>query len=298
MNGTELVAKPFVAKEIIATTVDAMPAGTSLNPIFDWAPILHLPIWVPITIFFILILILPTIYWLMRIGKLSSVKGWAESLKKMSQDDVQVWVISRVKKLTIECMTIKDNILSSHDPANITMYHVNSDAGVIRVGGASAVIVSEDFDQNRDVLTEIALCFACDEFNMNQEELRRSLEVINRNNIEKGLVPVGTKPIVVQPIDDCESYESYGRKCLHVINPNGLITPSYNIFDPNRMRKYFPRGCSGMWFGGELIHDARKLNLRRKIKGFFEVHAFMLMATGIGIISIMAAWLFPLGGHV
>lgn len=293
---SELIATPNIPTVIIAKTIDSIPPGTSLNPIFDWAPIMDIPIWIPISFIFILILVLPSIYWLMRISKLSSVKGWAESLRKMSQDDVQVWVISRVKKLTIECMTIKDNILSSHDPTNIAMYHVNSDAGVVRVGGASAVVVSEDFDQNRDFLTEIALCYACDEFNMNQEQLRNSLNEVNRKNIEKGLVPVNNKPIVVQPIEDCEAYEMYGRKCLQVINPEGLKIPSYSMFDPSKFRKYFPRGCSSMWFGGELIHDARKLNLRRKAKSFLEVHAFLIMSFGIAIISIMAAWLFPLGG--
>jgi hypothetical protein len=237
------------------------------------------------------------IYWAIRMGKLASVRGWIESLKKITQDDVQVWVISRVQKLTIDCMTIKDNVLSPHDPTNIAMWHVNSPQGVIQVGGNKAVVVSEDSDQNRDIIVEMALCHNCDTFNATQEDYKRKLD----DQYQKALVVVKElggdppeKPKTVKPIDDCDAYEEYGRKCLFFLNPDGLEIPAYNIYNPNKFRKYFPKGTGSMFCGGELIHDARKLNLRRKPKSFWEVHAFLLMAAGIGLIAILAAWLMPL----
>lgn len=276
----------------------AIPNGLAINPWFDWSPFLNLPIHLFITIFFILFLIGVNIYWFVRMGKLASVKGWMESLKAMTQDDVQVWVISRVQKLTIECMTIKDNILSPHDPMNIAMWHVNAPQGVIQVGGNKAVVVSEDSDQNRDFLVEVAFCYACDKFNATLEEYKKFIDDKYRQALvvikEMGGDPP-EKPKMVKAIDDCDAYEEYGRKCLFYLNPDGLSIPAYNIYNPNRFRKYFPKGTGSMFFGGELIHDARKLNLRRKPKTFWEIHAFLLMAAGIGLIAIMAAWLFPLG---
>ena len=104
------------------------------------------------------------------------------------------------------------------------------------------------------------------------------------------------KPNVIKPIDGFTSYDHHGKTCLHAINPNGLKIPPYNLFNPNRFRKYFPKGNSAMLFGGEVIIDARDWNLDKKEKSFWEVHAFLIMAAGIGLIAIMAAWLIPLNG--
>lgn len=293
-----------MATELIADNTNPVinvPQGMGLGPL-DWAPIGPIPVWLYISFIFILFFIAVNLYWILRIRRLASVKGWAESLKKMTQEDVQVWFISRVQKLTIECLTIKDNILSPHDQTNIGMWHVNSPQGIIQVGGNKAVVCSEDFDQNRDFVTEIALCHVCDEFNANQEQLKAELDlkyqelIADAKELKLSEEYIETiKPQTVQPIEDCDAYERYGRKCLQVTHPDGLTVPAYNIYNPNRFRKYFPRGCSGMFFGGELIHDARKLNLRRKPKGFWEVHAFLMMAGGISMIALLVAWLFPMG---
>lgn len=273
----------------------------SIGPL-DFAPVVGVPVWLYITFGFILFFIAVNLYWVLRISKLGPVKGWGESLKKMTQNDVQVWFISRVQKLTIDCMTIKDNVLTSHDPANIGMWHVNTSQGIIQVGGCKAVVVSEDFDQNRDFVTEIALCHVCDEFNANQEQLKADVDKAYQEKLadakELGLSEDfidSIKPQVVKPIENCDAYEMYGRKCLQATHPDFLEIHPYNIYNPNRFRKYFPRGCSSMFFGGELIHDARKLNLRRKPKGFWEVHAFLMVAAGISMIALLVAWLFPMG---
>jgi hypothetical protein len=282
---TELVANPTDITGVV-------PPGMKIG-FFDFAPLAGIPLWLYVTIFCIFIFVLVNVYWMMRMRRLASVRGWAESLKKMSQEDVQVWFISRVQKLTIECLTIKDNILSPHDWTNIGMWHVNSPQGIIQVGGNKAVVCSEDFDQNRDFVTEIALCHACDDFNANQEGLKVDLEKKYQQALTVN--PELERPKVIKPIEDCNAYEIYGRQCLQVINPDGIQIPPYNIYNPNKFRKYFPRGCSAMFFGGELIHDARKLNLRRKPKGFWEVHAYLMVAGGIAMISLLVAWLFPIG---
>ena len=299
---TELIANPTNPSVVV-------PEGMSLGP-FDWAPFLGIPLWFYITIFFILIVIVVFMYWIIRLRRLSSVSGWIESLKKMTQDDVQVWVISKVKRLTIECMTIKDNVLSRHNPLDISMWYVSSPMGVISVGGCKAVVVSEDFDRNRDVAVEIALCHNLDYFNANQEWLkdqamtkyRKWSEDVRKEMMDEGLKEEyitgyinDRKPQIMKPVESFGEYIAYGRKCLYNQNPDRLAMPPYNIFDPHKFRKYFPIGNTSSFFGGEMVTEARDMNIDRKEKGFWEENMFLMSASGIAMISVIAAWLFPIG---
>ena len=185
-----------------------------------------------------------------------------------------VWVISRIQKLTIECMTIKDHVVSRHNLVDISMWCLNSPMGIVRVGGITGAVVSEDYDKNRDFVTEIALCHNLDKFNEEQQ-------IVGTDN-------------QAEPIGGFEDYENRGQEDLITLHPNGLEIPAYNIYNPNRFRKYFPQGCSAMFFGGELIYAARNMNIDRKEKGFWEVHAFLALAGGIGLLAIVVAWLVPL----
>jgi hypothetical protein len=265
---TELIA------DTVTNTTQVIPNGMSINPWLDWAPVLGIPAWVYVTCAFVLLVLAVVIYWLLRIGRLASVSGYVEAIKTMTQEDVMIWVISRTQKLTIECMTIKDHVVSRHNLVDISMWCLNSPMGIVRVGGITGAVVSEDYDKNRDFVTEIALCHALDEFNEDQPKL--------------------TTGLTAQPVSGFEDYENYGREDLESLHPNGLETPAYNIFNPNRFRKYFPQGCSAMFFGGELIYAARNMNIDRKEKGFWEVHAFLALAGGIGLLAIVVAWLVPL----
>ena len=101
------------------------------------------------------------------------------------------------------------------------------------------------------------------------------------------------KPKIIKPIEGFLSYDDHGKACLQTINPDGLKIPPYNIFNPNRFRRYFPKGNSGVLFGGELTLNARDWNVDKKEKSFWEVHAFLMMAMAIGLISIVAAWFVP-----
>jgi hypothetical protein len=294
---TELVANPTNPSVVV-------PTGMAIGPL-DWAPLACIPFWLYVAIFCIFVFVLVNVYWMLRMRRLASVKGWSESLKKMTQDDVQVWVISRVKRLTIECMTIKDNVLSPHNQANISMWYVSSPMGVISVGGCKAVVVSEDFDRNRDFVTEIALCHNLDHFNANLEWLKSEAtkkykewvveareEGLNEEFIES------KKPQIMKPVESFGQYDTYGRNCLYNLNPEWLTIPPYNIFDPHKFRKYFPIGNSAMFYGGEMITESRDMNIDRKEKSFWEVHAFLMMAGGVSMIALLVAWLFPIGTGV
>jgi len=296
------MATELIADQVV--TAIKVPEGMAINPILDWAPVIGIPVWIYITVILILFFLYVNLKWILQIKRLAPVKGWAESMKKMTQEDVQVWVISRVKRLTIECMTIKDNVLSSHDPLNIGMWYVSSPMGVISVGGMPAVVVSEDFDRNRDFVTEIALCHNLDQFNTNLEWLKEQADKRYKEWLEK-IKLTGTevsqeyieskKPKIMKPIESFGQYDNYGRACLYNMNPEQLMMPSYSIFDPHKFRKYFPVGNTSMFYGGEMITEARDMNIDRREKGFWEVHAFLIMAGTIGMIALVVAAFFPMG---
>jgi hypothetical protein len=280
-----VVEEAIVTTELVAVdpvgVASALPQGSGIT-IFDWSPILGVPAWLFIDCILLFGVLAIFIYWIAKIRKLSAVRGWADSLKNMDVNDVQVWMISRTQKLVIGCMKIEDNVLSYHDPSKIGMWHHNTRESVIRVGGNPAVVVSEDFDQTRDIISEIALTDNCDVFNENQGALKEWNEKQNDDSA------------VIEPINDYDDYESHGREALQIVNPDGLPMRSWNIFSNIRFLKYFPHGCSHMFFGGELRFDAIELKPNQSTKGFWEKHAFIILAAIIALAGICAAWFVPL----
>lgn len=267
-----------------------VPQGMAINNLFDWQVMLGVPFWVFVSCALLFCVAAIWVYWIARIRKLSAVKGWKESLDKKDPTDVQVWLITRVQSLIIGCMKIEDNVLSYHDKAKIGMWHHNTRESVIRVGGNPAVVVSEDFDQTRDFISEIALTDCADEFNEGieglLEEYKKAAEESGRPDKESS---------VVKPITTYEDYDEYGREALQLAYPDGLVMKSHNIFNNARFLKYFPRGCSHMFFGGILLRDANKLKKHTKDAGLLAKYGFMAAALVVVMIGILAAWLVPLG---
>lgn len=219
---------------------------------------------------------------LLAYGNYPQLKDGRTPCKKMSPNDVQVWLITRTQSLIIGCMKIEDNVLSYHDPTKIGMWHHNTRESVIRVGGNPAVVVSEDYDQTRDFISEIALTDCADEFNSNQKRLLE--EHANED----------TKNNVIKPITTYDDYDKYGREALQMAYPDGLPMKSHNIFNNARFLKYFPRGCSHMFFGGVIYRDASKLKKHQRETGLLAKYGFMAAAVAIVLISMLAAWLVPL----
>ena len=275
--------------EIVAS--QAVPVGTATT-ILDAQVVIGVPAWVFVVTFLFFVFVGVFVWWLAKLRKLQAVAGWAESLKKQDIGDVQVWMISRTQKLIIGCMKIEDNILSYKDKTKIGMWHHNTRESVIRVGGNPAVVVSEDFDQTRDFISEIALTDNCDIFNQNQEELQTELLRQYEENKKNGMDV--TAPKVLKPIENYLDYEAHGRTDLQVVNPEGLWIRSFNIFSNIRFLKYFPLGCSHMFFGGELLQDAKRLKRHTKEAGFWEKHALLAGAIIVVVLLNIVAWMIPL----
>lgn len=274
----------LVADDIAQQTA-VVPQGMGINPIFDWAPILGVPLWLFITCIFLFILAAVFVYWIARIRKLNSVRGWKDSMERAESTDVQVWVITRTLSLIIDCMKIEDSVISYKDPTKIGMWHHNTRESVIRVGGNPAVVVSEDFDQTRDFISEIVLTDNSDVFNADQVSLKKEHEA-NKDESD-----------VIEPINNYEDYEHHGREALQLVNPEGLPMRCFNVFSNTRFLKYFPHGCSHMLFGADLTLDAKLIDIRGKDKGFWEKYAFPMLAIIVVLIAIVTAWMVPLGAH-
>ena len=280
---------------LIATQV--LPPNQVTTP-FDWMPIAYfgIPFWVVISGFLIICTLITIRFWWKKSSRLNSIRGWKESLQKMTQWDVQVWIISRVQKLTIECLIIKDNVLSYIDETNISMWHVNSAMGIIRVGGNPAVVISEDYDQNRDIMTELALCHGCEYANSHMDEMKKMLnekylKMVADKEIEKG----SPNPAdLCLHILDADTYDKTGRELMTNLWPEGVRKPAYEIFNPNKFRKYFPRGCGAMFFGGELYRDSSKLNTNETPENWVSKNAILGAALIIALVAIIVAFYLPI----
>lgn len=288
----------LIADQLPITPVpaDTIPQGMALNPVLDWSPILGVPLWVFLMIALVVFgPIMVNIYYFRKVGRLSAIYGWLETLNKLgSVDFEQVWVITRTQRLAIVCMSIKDNVLSFLDWEKIEMWHHNSPTARIIVGGVPGLVVSEDHHHTRDFISEIALTHNCDTFNENQDKLKEQLAKDYHKKQELGIVV--RKPMIVEPIIDFQTYDHHGRACLFHLYPNGLTYPAFNIFNPTRFRKYFPLGNSSTHLGGELIEESKEFRVKRKDPGLIEKYLIFGTCAMIGLIIVIAAWFVPLGG--
>ena len=271
---TDIVAAPI--------STYAVPSGMGINAWFDWQVILGVPFWLFIDAFLVFVLAAVMVYWWARIRKLNAVRGWADSLKNMSVNSAQAWIISRTQTLKIICMEIEDNILSYLDKTKIGAWHHNTREAVIRVGGVTAVIASEDYDQTRDIITEIALTDNCDQFNANQDGLKEQFK------------KEGNTAEVVKPIKSFADYEEFGRKALQFVHPNGLEISPYNIFNCTRFMKFVPPGRSHVFFGGVINFDAKELKPPAQNESSWMKYAPLGAVIIVVLIATIAVWMVPL----
>lgn len=268
----------------MATSVvagDTLAKGQVLNPFFDYQIILGIPVWVFIAAFLLMILFVTNLFWLFRIRRLSSVKGYVTAMKKATQEDVMVWVLSTSRALTIECLRKRDTILEFYNKLRISKWFHDSPISVIHIGGKGAMLVTENYYRTRDMVSEIALCDACEKFNARVEERITEQK-------KKGIKPD------VQPIKDYDDYVAFGREVLGRIYEEGLDIPAYSTFDPQKFAKYFPKGLTSMFFGGIIVRLARKKKVTSKQQSLLEKYLGMGMMMVVAVLCVCASWFVPL----
>ena len=287
----DIIAQP------IAQVTQGIPNYVTLNPWFDQpAPIigaLGIPWWFVICCIFLLIPVIVLMSWIFKFKRMAPVKGFKEIQKKAGPDDVMVWLFSKTQKMIIECLRYVDAVASYYAPTRISKWHLTSPMAMAHIGGYPAMLVSDDYDQSRDPVSEIALCHACEEFN-------KDLETWVTDMLPK-LKASGSLPDKIdydwlsRPIDNFDDYRKRGNYLLKLQYPDGVPIPAYNIFNPVKFRKYLPDGRSAGLFGGVLIRKAEELKKDAVEKGFWEKALPILMILAIDIIGLIAAWNAPLG---
>jgi len=306
----------IIAQQIVNGTVQQLPGGMALNAFFDSpAPILGvigIPWWVLFCVgAFLILIVWPNIYWIRRMAFLRPVKGYRDTLKKATQEDVQTWVLGKTMKLTIEMLRYVDGVLSFYTKTRIPKWHHNTRQSVMHCGGLPALLVSDDFDQTRDIVSEIAICHAADTYNQWLKPVEEVFSAIENGNIadlekyvDKGkleeireaLAKVGGCDIKeIKPITSYSEYEKCGQKFLRILWPKGIPVPSYSIYNPTKFSRYFPKGRSAGLQGRILIRESRELKEDMPKPDWKEKLIQMGAIVVISLFLLVVAWMAPLG---
>ena len=297
----------------IAPTQTPIPHGIATSAL-DWSPVpippFNIPIWAIIAFFSFAALVLIYLKWNDQSGDLDSIKVWYIKIAELKAGKMQIIRLTRAGNFIPDCMDIFDNILSYGDGnENINQWKMRSAAGIVRVGGISAALLSEDFDQNRDPPTEMAICRASRLLDENMDEIRRALT--NRyNELIHARIYDGVNPAtLVRPIHSYNDYigkssdkdaareERSGHALFQWIFPDGIPIHSYTPFNQIESRKFWPAGNStSAFFGGEnqRIVEEKLVKPSDKQRGFLEQWGGVMLAAMIFCGCLIAGAAIPL----
>ena len=291
-----------------------IPAGVATTAL-DWAPVpvapFNIPLWAIFMFLSLAALVIIIVHWFDMSKDLDAIKPWFIKVKEIALGKMQVVRLSRAGNFIPDCLDIFDNILSyGESEENINQWHLNSPPGIIRIGGISAALISEDWDQNRDIVTEIAICHAADLLNTNIEDLRVELSRRHKDLIAKGVYDErSVNPAeLIRPIQSGLDYlgkteesgpehpETSGRRVLQLLYPEGIRIPSFNLYAQSKFRKFWFRGNTSALFGGENIRrvDDEFVKKSDKQPGFFQKYGGMLIGAMVFIGCIIAGAAIPL----
>lgn len=294
-------------------TPTPIPPGIATSAL-DWAPIpiapFNIPVWVILALLSLGALIVVYFKWNDQSADLDSIKVWYIKAAELAAGKMQVIRLSRAGNFIPDCLDVFDNILSYGDSEdNINQWKLRSAPGIIRVGGISAALLSEDYDQNRDPPTEMAICRASSLLDENIDHFRKEL-TDRYNQLVADKIYSGPNPAdMIRPV---HSYNDYvgkasdtsaademksGHAIFQWIFPEGIPIPSYMPFNQIESRKFWPYGNSTSAFlGGENLRIVEETLVKpeEKQRGFMEKWGGMLIAGLILIGCVIAGAAIPL----
>ena len=280
------------APEVIATPIPTqtpLPVGISSTAL-DWSPIpippFNIPIWAILAFLSFAALVMIYLKWNDQSGDLDSVKVWYLKMAELKAGKMQVIRLTRAGNFIPDCMDIFDNILAYGDSSdNLNQWKMRSSSGIIRIGGISAALLSEDFDQNRDPPVEMAICRASRLLDENMDNFRKAL-TDRYNELVSSKIYDGENPAkLIRPI---HSYNDYigkasdkdaakdaqsGHSLFQWIFPAGIPIHSYTPFNQTESRKFWPAGNStSAFFGGEnqRIVEEKLVKPNEKPRGWLD----------------------------
>ena len=292
MNETILAIINGSAPQVIATPVPTqtpLPVGVATSAL-DWSPIpippFNIPIWAIFAFLSFAALVLIFLKWNDQSADLDSIKVWYMKMAELKAGKMQVIRLTRAGNFIPDCMDIFDNVLAYGDSSeNLNQWKMRSSNGIIRIGGISAALLSEDFDQNRDPPVEMAICRASRLLDENMDNFRRALTE-RYNELVTSKIYDGENPAkLIRPIHsyndyigkasdkDASKHEQSGHSLFQWIFPTGIPIHSYTPFNQIESRKFWPAGNStSAFFGGEnqRIVEEKLVKPTDKQRGFLE----------------------------
>ena len=289
-----------------------IPAGIATTAL-DWqpVPVFGVSLWAVLLLLSLAALILVWFHWSDKSSNLNAIKPWFIKLKELKLGKIQVLRLSRAGNFIPDCLDIFDNVLSYGDSEdNINMWHLNDPMGIIKIGGISAPIISEDNDQNRDIPVEIAICHAAEILNANIERFRIQLNTRFKELVQSGAYPPDAQnpANLIRPItngddyigqydeDKAAEYEKSGRRILQLINQEGIRMPAFAQFNQNKMRKFWFRGRTSAFYGGENLRkvDDKLVKKSDKVEGFLQRYGGLMIAAVVALGCMIGGAAIPL----
>jgi hypothetical protein len=301
-----------------ATYISATPTPIPTPPLpttaLDWAPIpvapFNIPLWFIVIILSVAALVMVYFKWSDQSANLDSIKVWYIKAKELSLGKMQVIRLSRAGNFIPDCLDVFDNILSYGDSEdNINQWRLRSSQGIIRIGGIGAPILSEDLDQNRDPITEEALCVASEALDDNIDDFRKALTDRYNKLVNDGIYD-GENP--ADHIKSIHSYNDYigkendgsapikeesGRALFQWMWPEGIEIHSYFAFNQNKSRKFWPGGNNTSAFlGGENLRivEEKLVKPKDEKKGFLERYGALLICAIVFLACVVFGACIPL----
>lgn len=301
----------------IQYSVTPMPTPIPANmatTILDWqpVPVFGVTLWAIIALLSLAALVIVYFHWSDKSADLDVIKSWFIKAKEIKLGKMQVLRLSRAGNFIPDCLDIFDNVLSYGDSEeNINQWHLNSPQGIIKIGGISAPIISEEWDQNRDIATEIAITTATEHLNSNIDTFKILLKERFEYLVSKGIYPedAPSPADLVMPINngldyagkreenDLANYEKSGRRLLELIYPEGIRMDAHSQWNHNRFRKFWLKGNSSAFHGGDNLRRVEDEFVKRSEKqpGFFEKYGGMIIGAIIALGLPLLASVISLG---
>jgi len=290
-----------------------IPEGMTTT-VLDWqpVPIFGVTLWAILALLSLAALVIIYFHWSDKSANLDAIKPWFIKIKEIKIGKMQVIRLSRAGNFIPDCLDIFDNVLSYGDSEeNINQWHLNSPQGIIKIAGISAPIISEDWDQNRDIVTELAVCHATELMEKNIENFKIALTQRHKDLVKAGVYPADAEnpADLIFPIrngldyigkpDESKAarYEHSGRRMLELIFPRGIPMDAFNQYNQNRFRKFWFKGSSSALMGGiNLRRVDDEFTNRSEVKpGFFERYGGMLIGAIILLGLTLLGSVIPLG---
>lgn len=205
--------------------------------------------------------------WWKKCGVLAPCYGYKDALMAESISAQQVIVFTKSRKWFIRMLTYhSEGMLYFKDLLQTDMWHMGASSAGGTLGGISAIITKDNFDEVVDPVADIALCTVCDKLNHNdfgdERNKARALESMSLISVTRPdgsacsiptAINEGLIPVSVSCFDDYTRL----RPIMESIWPDGVRIAGYTLYDPYESDKFTPKQRSASLNGGVILQDSR-----------------------------------------